>query len=380
VSNLPFQYLSRRVDADVWRYLALPLTAVLTTVLALVTAAQADVPFRDPDGVLGRRVVLLFLGVGVCWAIDVVPRAGKRCGWEVAGMPDAMRAVVRERWNRRRTLAVGTGVVSFYVTYVAYRNIKSFLPLLAGPTVDFELLALDRSLTFGYDPASLLHTLLGTGIAAHLLSSVYVLYLVIVPISVGFALVWSTNLAIGAWYVTALSLNWLLGALSYYVLPSLGPAFVLPSLFADLPGTGAGKLQEVLLDGRHDFLAAPLASGKVQSIAAFASLHVSIVFTAALVAHLLRLPRWVRISLWSFLVLTFLSTVYFGWHYIIDDFAGLVIGALAVWLAYVLTRPRGIRLSPASIGAGVSLPGRSWWGSAGAAMRQRRWRSNQPPR
>ena len=34
---------------------------------------------------------------------------------------------------------------------------------------------------------------------------------------------------------------------------------------------------------------------------------------------------------------TVIATVYFGWHYIIDDFAGLFIGVVAVWGAERMT-------------------------------------------
>ena len=56
-----------------------------------------------------------------------------------------------------------------------------------------------------------------------MLSFVYTMFLTFVPVSLGAALVWSKNVATGFWYVTALCVNWVLGALSYYWLPSLGP-------------------------------------------------------------------------------------------------------------------------------------------------------------
>jgi membrane-associated phospholipid phosphatase len=43
---------------------------------------------------------------------------------------------------------------------------------------------------------------------------------------------------------------------------------------------------------------------------------------------------------------TMIATVYFGWHYIVDDFGGLFIGAFAVWGAERMT-------------ARLSAPGRS---------------------
>ena len=37
-------------------------------------------------------------------------------------------------------------------------------------------------------------------------------------------------------------------------------------------------------------------------------------------------------------LMTVVATAYFGWHYLVDDLAGLLIGALAVWLAHLATR------------------------------------------
>ena len=83
--------------------------------------------------------------------------------------------------------------MSFYVTYLSYRNLKGFLPFLTDQDYDSALLSLDRNLFFGHDPGPLLHDLLGTGIAAHLLSSVYLFSFAFVPISLGAALIASSN-------------------------------------------------------------------------------------------------------------------------------------------------------------------------------------------
>ena len=125
--------------------------------------------------------------------------------------------------------------------------------------------------------------------------------------------------------------------MSYFVLPSMGPAFSEPHLFAGLPDTGTASLQAALMEDRRAFVADPVGSGQLQSIAAFASLHISIVFAGALVAHLLRAPRTLRIAMWAYLGLTSAATIYFGWHYVVDDVAGFVIGFVSVYLGAVLT-------------------------------------------
>jgi len=312
-------------------YVAVALLAVATAAFTVGLAGVMDLPLRDPDGIAGPAYVRLPLILLVMFALDVLPRALRRARGP-RGLVAAVRGVVDERWSRRRLGLVLVGLLSFYLTYVAYRNLKSFLPFVRDGTADMALLELDQALAFGSQPADVLHDLLGTGISAHVLSTGYVFFLVFVPISLGAALVWTRDLRRGYFWVTALCVNWVLGALSYYVLPSLGPVYVRPELFADLPFTGVTRLQEQLWSERLEVLASPSATSSVHGIAAFASLHVAIVFSAALVAHLVRAPAWLRWSLWGFFVMTVLATIYFGWHYVIDDVAGVAMGAVAVWL------------------------------------------------
>jgi hypothetical protein len=190
---------------------------------------------------------------------------------------------------------------------------------------------------------------MGTGFPAHAMSGAYMLFFLFIPGTLAAALVFSRDLQAGIFYVTAQSMNWVLGAASYYMLPALGPIYAEPAAFAHLPSSGVTQLQDILLDQRLEFLRDP-AAGTAQSIAAFSSLHVSIFFTAVLAAHVLGLARPVLIGAWALLGVTVASTVYLGWHYFVDDLGGLVIGAVAVVLARALTgldRADGRKLSPA---------------------------------
>ena len=99
-------------------------------------------------------------------------------------------------------------------------------------------------------------------------------------------------------------------------------------------------------------LADPFATDAVQTIAAFASLHVAITVTMVMIAHLIRLPRWVLVTSHVFLALTVVSTVYLGWHFFVDAIGGAVLGAVAVWIAAVgtgnVTRSLRPQLRPAA--------------------------------
>jgi hypothetical protein len=325
------------VEAGGWRgVMAGPLVAAVTVVAALLATREVGLRLRDPDHVAALYLALVGFAMVLLVGLDVTVRAARRTGTRRPSRA-AIASVRRERWTPGRGIAVSTALLSFYVSYMAYRNLKSVVPLLRpGELFDRQLADLDRSLFAGNDPAALMHTLLGTGIVAHVLSTAYVAFIVFLPLSLALALVFCRDVKAGLFYATALSLNWPLGAASYLLLPSLGPVYADPAAFAGLPFTEATHLQAVLLDQRADFLRDP-ATSTPQAIAAFASLHISMSLTAAVSAHLLGLARGLRTALWIWFAVTAANTVYLGWHYVLDDVGGLVITALAVVLARALT-------------------------------------------
>ncbi|MDP9294627.1 MAG: phosphatase PAP2 family protein [Actinomycetota bacterium] len=326
-----------RLRSRHWRMLAAgPLVAIVTVITALLATHEVGLPLRDPDHVAALYLALVGFGVALMVGLDIVIRAARRSG-DLRPSRAAMRRVRRERWTPARGVAVGSALVSFYVSYMAYRNLKAIVPLLRpGELFDPQLAGLDRSLFGGNDPAALLHSLLGIGIPTHLLSAAYVAFIVFLPLSLALALVFSPSLQAGLFYATALSMNWILGAASYFLLPSLGPIYADRAAFAQLPVTEVTHLQDVLLGQRVEFLSHP-ATSTPQAIAAFASLHIAMSLTAVLAAHLLGLGQRLKIALWVWFVLTTVSTIYLGWHYVLDDLGGLLIGALALVLARALT-------------------------------------------
>jgi hypothetical protein len=316
-------------EATYWMAIAVTLvTGAVTIVCALILG----LPLRDPDGFLGPTYVRLPVIVALMVAVDVVPRALMRAR-SAREAAEQVLAIARERWPWSRLRPALIGLMAFYGTYVSYRNLKHFLPLLRHDLYDQQLTDLDRDITGGTPPAQLLHDVLGTGIAAQVLSLVYLGFLMLVPATLALALVSRDRVRDATWYVTALCLNWSLGAASYYILPSMGPVYAQPQLFWGLAETGTSDLQTSLLVSRWMVITDPQGTGRIQSVAAFASLHVSIVFTAALVGHLVFRSRAIRGVLWTFFAMTATATIYFGWHYIADDIAGLAIGGGSVLLA-----------------------------------------------
>ena len=336
-------------------FIGIAVVGALSLAATLAVAGIEDLPIRDPDArYVGSPLALISLIVALFVVLDVVPRAISRARRDGTGSATAVREVFSERWWGRRGVMIVVCILGFYATYLSYRNLKSFLPFVTdGSLHDAGLLDLDSWMFFGTPPSTLLHDVLGTGLAAEALSAVYLAFLTFVPLSIGVALIWSSRVAEGVWYVTALALCWVLGILTYYLIPSLGPIYAEPSLFSNLPVTGVSEIQDTLLQDRGEVLANPHASDTVQSVAGFASLHIAVIFTAALIAQLAGAPRTLRLGLWTFLSLTVVSTIYFGWHYVIDDIGGVAIGMLAVYGAALMV---GLRPAPLRAATG-HVPG-----------------------
>jgi hypothetical protein len=300
--------------------------------IAVCASLALGEPLKDPDGSLGPswfRLPMMVLGAFV---IDVVPRSLWRSRRRLQSFPSQARSIIDEHWTRERITLVVVGLLSFYMTYVSYRNLKNFLPQINGSTHDLALHRIDRFLMLGHEPAIVLHQFLGETYSAHVLAIVYLLFLPVSPASLIVYLVWSRNISYGYWYATAQCLAWALGTASYYALPTLGPNFASPFRYKDLDQTGVTTLLDSLWYSRQDVISDPITTDSIQSVAGFASLHVGIILTLALITHYTVRHAVIRWSMWVYFGLTVLSTLYFGWHYIADDVAGAAIAIVSVWL------------------------------------------------
>lgn len=346
---------------DVYRraWVLMVALAVGMAVWAIITAIVLDKRLIDPEGsFLGPsyiRLPLLLLGALL---LDLVPLAvlvNLRTPREI---PAAVRLRLRTHWTKERWTLVALGIICFYVVYVTYRNIKSFLPFVIHQKYDRELHLLDHALLFGHDPATILHTVLGTSIAPYVLSWVYLWFLPMVPLVVTAWVVWARNLSYGYWFVTSQCLAWTLGTISYYALPTLGPGFEYVPLYEGLPHTPSGQLMDSLSFTRADVMAGTV-SGAVQSVAGFASLHTGITLLVALMVQYTIQNRWLRIAVWVNFAVTVTATLYFGWHYIADDVAGALIALLSFYLGGLASgqvfAKRGLRSHPTTTSSAVPV-------------------------
>ncbi len=304
--------------------------------MAVVAAVSLGKTLVDPEGFLGPSWLRLPLLVGAAFSLDLVPRTLWLSKGKPVDMPGVFMARVRTHWTRERMTLVVMGLVCFYITYVSYRNLKSYLPFVLGEDTKYDrtLHLVDRMLMFGHEPGVLLHDVLGTGISAHVLSYVYLWFLPLVPLALTAWLIWSKNITYGYWFATSQSIAWGLGTLSYYALPTLGPGLAYPSIYSDLPSTPASELMDSLVTIRQKVVWSGV-EGAVQSVAGFASLHCAITLLVAMMVQYTVRNRVLRLVFWVNFVLTVVATIYFGWHYIADDIAGIMIALVAFYVGGV---------------------------------------------
>jgi len=309
------------------------LCALALALATIMVAWLEGLPIRDPDGVVVPTYVRLPIILLIAWLLDVLPRAVGRSGRRFGTFPAQFGAVVRERWTRSHVVFAVSGLAAWYVCYAAFRNLKSYVPFVHERIFDSSFRSIDRALWLGHDPADVLHSLFGTTWAAEFFSAIYVIWIVLIPVTLAIALVWTRHPAAGSWFVTAVAMDWVLGVATYFALPTLGPIYSAPGNFADLRHTYATTLEDQLWTDRMHVLADPHATDAVQTIAAFPSLHVGLMVTVCLFVTLAGMARWIRVTAWAFLVLTVLSTIYLGWHFSLDALGGAALGAVAVWVA-----------------------------------------------
>ncbi len=327
---------------------------IVVAAFALLTVVQSirvGIPIRDPDGDILLYRVAISLGLLIFYGVlDALVRTRRlklplRRTW----------AVAHARWTPRRVwLALGA-LAAYHITYFCYHNLKSWD--VYNPPRDAMLLQWDRWLFFGHSPHVLLHDLLGQNLSAWVLAYWYETFGTLVLFAIVAPVVFVDRIRHG--YVAMVSgvWVWILGTACYYAIPSLGPFDSADQEFAGLPHMMIQDTQARYMGQRAHLLADPRAHDAFAQVSAFASLHVGVTAVIWLMARYYGYRR-IALALGIFLVGTIVATVYLGWHFFVDDIAGLAIAYLACWLGKRMVYPDGLppprQSSPVQVGVAAS--------------------------
>ena len=301
--------------------------------VAVWRSVDVGIGFRDPHGAILRSRIALTAGIFIALsAVDASLRAGR---------PWAVRRVFRmwrARWTFRRLTLSASALLAYHLVYFGYHNLKSWVVFL--PNRDAMMVRLDRWLFLGHSPAVLLHDLLGQNVAPYVLMVVYESFSTMMDIGFVGAVAFANRVRDGYVFIASAMWVWILGVGSYYLIPTLGPFHGAPSDFAGLPHTLIQDTQAKYMAQRAFLLAHPHVPTAFAQVAAFASLHCAVSCLLLLMARYYRLRRLSRfLAVW--LVGVVVATIYLGWHFAVDDVAGIAIAVIGVFLGTRMVYPRG---------------------------------------
>ncbi len=248
----------------------------------------------------------------------------------------SLLAELRSAYQPAYIAYVVRAALAVQITLLWFCCLKYVIPYVRPVVFDAELSALDTAMHWGVNPSELAVALTSSMPALlHATDAFYVGYFPILLIFFAYVMIQERRAHLRDPFVLGYCLFWLLGGLSYYLFPSMGPIYHQPAVFEGVMQHTpiAAKLNHELLIDYRAFAAAPWSHEPMlyYGIAAMPSLHVgACAMFACFARHFGRVPFAIMIVL---TMLMFLGSVITGWHYAIDGYAGALLGWLAYWIA-----------------------------------------------
>lgn len=256
-----------------------------------------------------------------------------------------------------------------FLVIFTYLEVKVLIPLARTHLFDATFNAWDFALFLKRDPIQTLHDWIPRSWMPFL-SLGYTFYFPLQMIS--FSVVYAkAERKIFYQMTLAFAITYAIGLCIYYLTPSLGPIYFYPDRFASL---GPAFLQTQVFMTQQNLWTAyeqmrqvtPLEFYErskifmiVNGIAAFPSLHLAI--STVLLSFLFRHHRLAFLFCLAPATLMTIATVYFGWHYVVDDIAGFALAGIVLWL---VLRKKIIRVDENGRGYSSAGPERHGYRSA----------------
>ena len=305
------------------------------TALTVVRSVQVGIPLRDPHGDILLTRVAISLGLFVLYGLlDALVRTRRlrmplRRTWSVA----------HARWTAPATRARADGAGGLPRDVLLLPQPEELGRLQPPARLDAARLGPLAVLRPQPGRAAARRARPGT-VRAWVLAYWYETFGTLVLFAVVAPVVFVRDIREGWVAMVAGVWIWILGTATYYLIPTLGPFDSAPQEFAGLPHMMIQDTQARYMGQRAHMLADPQAHDAFAQVSAFASLHVGVTAVIWLMARYYGYRRlsW---ALGVFLAGTVVATIYLGWHFFVDDVAGLAIAYLAVWLGKRMVYPRG---------------------------------------
>lgn len=302
---------------------------LLLTVLAY---SLLGLELRNPRFLYLQRIqsgALLYLcGLGLCifltrlLAISEGRRVGKLEGHGASWQ--RFRKYFLNRSLLLRDLRLLNAIALMFTVFV---NMKHLTPYLNAHLYDTAFAEIDRLIFAGKIGVQWTQELFGPD-AVWWMSDAYTCFYSYTGTLIVFFILLRGYSSLGQEFLAAFSLIWFLGILMVYLLPSWGPCFFYPDTVLGLPQSAVSKMQGELWYFKLRLDEEPFTRLSLFLISGLPSKHVAVVLLGCI--YLARVRVWLAVVSWIFLGLTVLSTIYFGWHYLIDDLAAIALVYLAI--------------------------------------------------
>lgn len=218
--------------------------------------------------------------------------------------------------------------------FTGYVNFMHIIPQINPTLYDDWFIDGERALFKGEIGSQVLLRMFGFS-AAPILSELYTLfYSYTGALIVTFVV--QRNRLLGQRFFLAFALMWFTCALTVVTIPTYGPCYYMPELFTGMPQTGVSEMQLQAWRMKLFLAEYPKSDIGFYLICAFPSLHIAVPALGAIFLRpLSKLAAQLSIV---YTLITVVTTVYFGWHYFLDDIAGIVMAILATMVSVLLIR------------------------------------------
>lgn len=210
--------------------------------------------------------------------------------------------------------------------FVVFINLKHIVPRVNPFLFDSWIADIELKMFGGRLSGEVLVEALGVKMAPFF-STIYTVWYAYLAFAI-FVMIFQRKPIFADEFAASFVFMWLLGIAIVLVFPTWGPCFSLPERFAMLPETGVTRLQEQLWQHKQFIDQHPGSPKGVFMISGFPSLHLAAVILCSW--YLQRISPKLAVPSWVFTVLTMLSTLYFGWHYVIDDIGAVVLAVFVI--------------------------------------------------
>lgn len=293
-----------------------------------VRASRTRRPLGLPITVAALAAAIIFV------AVDAVVVPGHRLPDRIAvAIAAAWLVWVPPTWSSIRERSVEIVAIFVLYTLACYvHTVLKALVFLSTPPADTELIALEEW-CFG-EPV---HRYLARWAADHevlvrVASDVYRLNASQI-VFVSIALTGAGQLRTRTEFLSSIGLQLLLGAALYHVVPSYGPYYAEPDVFAFLQEIRLSADWYELLLGNTQAVVKGTASelATFQYVAAMPSLHVG--FSFAMLLYLRRVPIAFAAAA-PIMVFAWIATMILGWHYFVDGVFGILVAFIGALVAH----------------------------------------------